>query len=462
MDIIYLINTEKGPYIGKLSKETFLEDHLRRSGMFTTNSPVDAWEAAWATDLRQNGLSNSSFIQGTKYWDEETVRTKLAQSFDIIISRQNYQDITSGTQMLDLIGKMWARSDTLSVTEALCILLAAKNPNILNLKIDFLSHKAGLNAEELFTKEEVARVQSEVRKKWMPSIWIGLTDTNSTIEEANEDIKKDIEALGYKPVNVLKHPKVVKWLKDQSVEPMKEHVIKDLKNYKKRLKEKRNVQNKAIFDYINEVIKTVKESSVTNRSEIIDLVDDMFSNGKWQKKVARNYDFSKVNNNIDAILDLLNNWYKNTSIDTILGSLNITNPLNENFIKHYKNQFTNFISNLLDDAIPYQLSYSDKGGWLEQKIKTDGKQLGLSKYYEWYINAKDSKNYTPSEKPSSLMEDIRPVDKNFIHNHWAQIYAEQIVLWLKEKHPESFLLQRRDLVDGYKRDINSSNEIEYY
>ncbi len=42
MDIIYLINTREGPYIGKLSRENFLEDHLRRSGIFTEETPKEA------------------------------------------------------------------------------------------------------------------------------------------------------------------------------------------------------------------------------------------------------------------------------------------------------------------------------------------------------------------------------------------------------------------------------------
>lgn len=462
MDIIYLINTEKGPYIGKLSNEKFLEDHLRRSGMFTKNTPVEAWEASWAADLRQNGLASSSFIKGTEYWEENTVRAKLAQSFDLILEKQQYRNIVSGSQMLDWIGKMWGRSDTLSVTEALCIILAAKDYSIINLKIDFLSHNAGFDPKQLFTKKEVDRIQEAVSKKWMPEIFITFTMENAdNYDKMEEKIQKDLEKQGYARTGILKNPQVVQWLKNQSTEYMKSHIIKSLQDYKKYLQNNRNVSNKAIYTYIDDVIKEVKNSSASNRIEIVDIVNEMFSDNKWKKKVERNYNFATVNDNINAILNLLNDWYNSTSIDNILGPLNISNSLNDNFITHYKNQFTKFISSLLDKAISYEPTYSDKGGWLEEKIKKDGEQWGLSQYYNWFQTKPDDKNYIPPEQ-QSLMEISNPKTNNFIATYWPPIYAEQIILWLREKHPESFLLQRRDLVDGYKRDISSPSEIEYY
>ena len=83
--------------------------------------------------------------------------------------------------------------------------------------------------------------------------------------------------------------------------------------------------------------------------------------------------------------------------------------------------------------------------------------MSLAAYYDKYKNP-DKETFDNT----SLMEETSPRDNNYLTSNWPPIYAEQIVLWLKSKHPDAFLLQRRDLVGGFKRDVESYKEITYY
>ena len=140
----------------------------------------------------------------------------------------------------------------------------------------------------------------------MPEIFITFTNQNADdYDKLDEKIQKQLQQQGYARTAVLKNPEVIKQLRNQSVDHMKKHIINSLNQYKTYLQNNRNVTNGAIYTYIDDVIKSVKKSNAKNRIEIVEMVNEMFSDTKWKKKVERNYNFATVNNNIDAILELL-------------------------------------------------------------------------------------------------------------------------------------------------------------
>ena len=490
MGFIYLINTVEGKYIGQLADKYVLEDHLRRSHMFRgQGAPKEAWEARWIADLRENGLQNSNYILGMQYWDESIIKANLEMSFDQILQINNYQDFASGAEFFTWIRKMWGRNDDRSVIEALCILLAAAKDNqLLNLKIDFLSHSAGLDVNKLFTKEEVARVQSAVRKKWMPSIFYTITAENFDLEALDDEFNKTIqETWQVKPyirVNVLKHPKVTKAMTKMLTDSSKETIIKQLENFKKYLQNNRHVTIKSVYDYVDDVIQMVRNSNASSRFQLIEDINRMFEDKAWQKKIARTYNFSTVNRNINVILDLLHQWYNNTSINSILGDLDIHTPLPTSFINHYKREFCRYIQTFVFPQVQEQ-SYQDWKSdytvvgdefestrakkdqldtWLEgDDERTIALYMQPGNFYPyWYENIAELGEYTAGslfEKTQQIVESFG----NFVFSNWINIYPEQVALYLT-KHDFQFTYTNMNSAHFNMNWYNTmvETEIQYY
>ena len=443
-------------YVGKLTDDKILEAHTKK--WYCQDSPEhqSAWEKQWESEVNRVGMANQTFVREVYYWELSTVVNSLKNT-GLPIS------------FLDGLMQLWGK-EQLEVVEALLILLSKKSGQNIGQQIDFLAEYT--NVEDYVSVAEFERRKTRFFDSLINGIYLNFKNRkNPIIDEMSDYISDLLDKASLKTtsregtVNLTKYPEVAR--------AITLHITKaTVADIERQMRSKVTNENKVFLEpYIDDLVKELNNQSYTKSGNLRKKNNQTLTYGNLFSSI---YNFITENKkevlsndaeaeSRQAASDFLTQWLQKTSLSSILSGGTLKTPdTDTGWQKFVKTRFSKYISNILDKAIPYEPSYSDRGGWLEQKIKTNGDQWGLSQYYDWLNTAADTKDYIPSER-SSLMEQSTPKQvSTFIIDCWAPIYAEQIVLWLKEKHPESFLLQRRDLVDGYKRDINSSNEIEYY
>ena len=471
MEKIYWIKTINGLYVGKKSDDYYIEYHLDRASPFSDTKLNDAWEKEWRTDLQENGFINSTYIDYTSFLSSEEVKSRILTTFNNILDPQI--DSVTAEELYESVANMWGRgNDFLSVNEALCILLAAKNNTILNTQVDFMRRADLSDIKNFFNLQEVQRIQTTVRKKWLPSIFFTINAKN-----AQKGWKKLLEKEGFRTggkdsisVNVLKHPKVLSALSNIIGERTFEEALNQLNSYKKYLIKERNLsENSAIVRYVSRAIADMKKHSNTflSREDIILFIKQVFESDKWKGIIERRYKMETKADKIQYLLDLLLKWYYNTDIKHIL---NIDSG-DKNWKQQvrtfsYKKDFTNYIqAKCFENRTPEPGYVKWRNDWIAQRKGTDDnppKVVSRHKIHAGAIYPTFWKrlagfqsgevfyDFVDIDFPDSLYvkgwEKLDPKQDAFIWKNWSLIYPEQVAYCLT-KHNAAF--PEGDYEDGF-------------
>ena len=456
-DIIYRIQTQNGEYIGKLSNTDILWAHTQK-WYYNNNGHQSTWEKDWEAQVNNVGMANQTFVQSVNYWDLSTVRSNI---------------IASGLpgDLLNKLNDLWLKDD-LEVTEALLIILSKKHSHNIGQQIDFLTREAS-RPEDYVSLEEFRRRKTAAFDSLLPNIYLNFKKRKKpVIEEATEELEKMLQEATFQTgsrkgtVNITNKKEVAKAISltitQKTIDDITRQLTSKIKDKEGNIKQGKEYLQK----YIEELEQSLKSIVYTKSSNIRkhngknitygEVFKALYENIAENKEATLNNDAEEDSRRIAS--EVLTKWIQTTNINSILtGGISVDPQTDESWQQKVKKRFTDTISNILDTAINYDPEYSNVGGWLEQQLALNGESMSLAAYYDKYKNP-DKETFDNT----SLMEETSPRDNNYLTSNWPPIYAEQIVLWLKSKHPDAFLLQRRDLVGGFKRDVESYKEITYY
>lgn len=466
MGCIYWIKTKTGIYIGKYhDKYTYFTYHLNRALPFSETRLKEAWERDWKESLAITGYKDNDFIQSSMNFDEEEVKLKIILSLDNSLKNSFFQNEISGEEVYNTIARMWGRADdTRSVSEALCILLGAKQfqSSLLNTQVDFMTKKDLTNIHNFFNLNEVRRIQSTVKRKWMPAIWFSFDPTD--FSQIDDTIKKYIEkTTGQKvPINVLKHPKVVAALLPTLGKETISRIVAQLTDYKKYLKNKKHLDERhSVQKYLTKIINRVQEGGFESRTEVINMLKSMFNSAEWKSITRRNYNLEDDDDSISAILDILLKWYQDTSITDIL-SFNGTDNAIEKSVNFYKRGFTSYIQQQCFGVSPneeYQQWKSDRLEWTPQSSDL---YLTPGGFYPKFYKQKEGITYTGESYRFKTLNLLKAEDV-YIKNNWNNIYPEQVAYYLTEVVKNPFDYSRTGALEGgFISRLSNYKEIKYF